>query len=170
MGENKGTLLRYDGGADLVFDDKDGNRHRVARGQQFVTDEKTANALLESDPAIVEVNPGKRSRSSDEEEIKPEALIAAAPPVTAPPPTLAEQLVGEAAPHRSSSEAEPAEPPPADTGVMTAEAVGTDAVGKTPGGGETADVGTTTAPVGVVTLGDIPEGGKKSGNRGSRGS
>jgi len=46
--------LRYEGGADLTFRDKDQVRHKVAKGEDFETDAETA-AILLTDPAVKDV-------------------------------------------------------------------------------------------------------------------
>ena len=148
---NDDVLLRYAGGSTLTF--RDGAVRRTVRhGEQFTVSPETARLLLDTDPAV--------------EKLDPKAVAAIPAVVVLSPPTVASAAVGPAAPHVSSSEANPNETPAATTGAVSAETSGTDELGMTPGGGVAAAIeasGTAgTAPTGVVRLGDLPDGGKKS--------
>lgn len=168
--------LRYDGGESLTFRDGSGARRRVARGETFRVDEKTARILLDTDPSVTDTS----SPVTATEDVSgltvsdlKERLEAAGLETKGSRPELAEryaayqatsaastaETIGSspASPDPSSSEAELVAPPPEG--------------GSQPGAGPTEMAGPPTASAtGAVTLGDIPPGGTVSGKSSGKSS
>lgn len=177
--------LRYDGAATLTFRDGSGARRTAYHGIEFETDAETAEALLASDPAIhavdddgdVETQPdgyAAMSHAALKAEAKRRDLSQAGKKEALVTRLEEHDRAQETAqPHPSSSEAEAGAEPPPGSGEINEDTTGTDATGKTPGGPESAQVGTAGAAgttsaeaprSGAVTLGDIPESGRQRGS------
>jgi hypothetical protein len=165
----KTRQLRYDGGASLTYRDGLGRRQTARHGIPFTVDEETAVALLETDPAVVELDKEgdvvaddtaeaeaaaleqQRYAGLNSKQLKAEAKSRKLSTVGTNEALVTRLLADDrekaaaasaAAPHPSSSEAETGVAPPPSGMEIREDSEGTDATGKTVGGPESGQVGT----------------------------